>query len=112
MFEGCTNLTVAPELPATHLFTACYSSMFSKCEKINYIKMLAKNNNAEICLSRWTQGVSTSGIFVKNIEAIWAETGESGTPINWTILYFDITTGKYYKDKEMIYECDDHGYSL
>lgn len=31
MFAGCTNLTVAPKLPATKLAEACYSWMFSQC---------------------------------------------------------------------------------
>ena len=31
MFYGCTGLTSAPELPATTLANVCYSSMFSGC---------------------------------------------------------------------------------
>ena len=31
MFRGCTGLTSAPELPATTLATACYTNMFSGC---------------------------------------------------------------------------------
>lgn len=31
MFYGCTNLTQAPELPATTLAVYCYSNMFSGC---------------------------------------------------------------------------------
>ena len=34
MFYGCTNLTVAPELPATALATACYSFMFAGCTSL------------------------------------------------------------------------------
>lgn len=31
MFNGCTNLTIAPELPAATLINYCYQSMFRDC---------------------------------------------------------------------------------
>ena len=31
MFQGCTSLTTAPALPATTLASSCYDSMFFKC---------------------------------------------------------------------------------
>ena len=34
MFEGCTNLTSAPELPATTLTTDCYLGMFKGCTSL------------------------------------------------------------------------------
>lgn len=34
MFLGCTNLTSAPELPATTLAEFCYYNMFSGCTKL------------------------------------------------------------------------------
>lgn len=34
MFFGCTNLTTAPELPATTLSTHCYDSMFGNCTNL------------------------------------------------------------------------------
>ncbi len=34
MFIGCTNLTAAPELPATTLANQCYSNMFSDCTNL------------------------------------------------------------------------------
>ena len=34
MFKGCTSLTQAPELPATTLFENCYSGMFSGCTSL------------------------------------------------------------------------------
>ena len=44
MFQGCTSLTTAPELPSTSLTDNCYAYMFSGCSNLHYIKMLAKNN--------------------------------------------------------------------
>ena len=34
MFQGCTSLTAAPELPATTLKSRCYSYMFSGCTSL------------------------------------------------------------------------------
>ena len=37
MFQGCSNLTTAPNLPATTLEDECYSSMFKSCKKLETI---------------------------------------------------------------------------
>ena len=34
MFQGCTALKTAPELPATTITNGCYSSMFSGCTSL------------------------------------------------------------------------------
>ena len=34
MFDGCTSLTQAPELPATTLANDCYNSMFNGCTSL------------------------------------------------------------------------------
>ena len=34
MFDGCTSLTRAPELPATELATYCYEWMFANCTSL------------------------------------------------------------------------------
>ena len=34
LFSGCTNLTTAPALPATKLADDCYNSMFNNCTKL------------------------------------------------------------------------------
>ena len=85
MFRGCTSLTSAPELPATKLDSNCYLNMFSNCSKLNYIKMLATDISATYCLSNWVSGVSSTGTFVKNKNATWNVTGNSGVPSGWTI---------------------------
>jgi hypothetical protein len=85
MFYGCTNLTTAPDLPATTLVTSCYNSMFRSCTKLNYIKMLATNISASECLDVWVQGVASSGTFVKNKNATWDVTGSNGVPSGWTV---------------------------
>ena len=37
LFEGCTNLTSAPELPATTLVADCYAKMFEGCTSLTSI---------------------------------------------------------------------------
>ena len=56
-FEGCTSLTQAPELPAETLTASCYTTMFSGCEKLSSVTMLAKTNvNAYSALYHWLDG--------------------------------------------------------
>ena len=86
MFYGCTSLTTAPELPAATLVTWCYSGMFQNCTKLNYIKMLATDISASACLDYWVKGVASTGTFVKNKNATWNKTGQSGIPEGWTVV--------------------------
>lgn len=85
MFYSCTNLTTTPALPAETLVQTCYEGMFMFCPILNYIKMMATDITAERCLYKWVQGVSSTGTFVKNANAQWDVTGESGVPSGWTI---------------------------
>jgi hypothetical protein len=39
MFEGCSSLTTAPELPATSLANYCYWRMFENCSSLNSIQL-------------------------------------------------------------------------
>ena len=85
MFSNCTSLTIAPELPATTLANYCYSSMFSECESLNYIKCLATNISATNCTYNWVGWVASTGTFVKNPNMESWTTGASGIPSGWTI---------------------------
>jgi hypothetical protein len=86
MFEGCTSLTTAPELPATSLTVPCCSYMFYNCTSLNYIKMLATNVSGSYCLNNWVFNVSPTGTFVKSKNATWNITGTSGIPEGWTVV--------------------------
>jgi len=44
MFEGCSNLSIAPELPATELAEECYQSMFSGCSALTKAPNLPAEN--------------------------------------------------------------------
>ena len=51
MFLGCTSLTATPELPATKLADYCYSSMFIKCTSLTSAPELPATTLAEGCYS-------------------------------------------------------------
>ncbi len=86
MFEGCTSLTTAPELPVTTLTSYCYRNMFNGCSKLNYIKMLATDISASGCLDHWVSNVASIGSFVKNPAMTTLSTGVSGIPSGWTVV--------------------------
>ncbi|MBQ2855505.1 MAG: hypothetical protein IJE78_00480 [Bacteroidaceae bacterium] len=86
MFDFCTSLAKAPDLPATTLVRTCYYDMFYGCVNLKYIKMLATDISAELCLSNWVYGVSPTGTFVKSKDATWDVVGDSGVPTGWTVI--------------------------
>lgn len=89
MFYGCTNLVNAPVLSVLKLSEFCYQSMFYNCTSLNYIKMLATDISASMCLDGWIYKVSETGTFVKNSEATWDVVGINGVPKGWTVEYAD-----------------------
>ena len=63
LFENCSVLTSAPELPATTLAQHCYYSMFSGCEKLSTVTMLAPSGqitNSYAC-TNWLDGFAGTG---------------------------------------------------
>lgn len=52
MFDGCTNLTSAPDLPATTLEHGCYQSMFSGCTSLTSAPELPATKLAAACYER------------------------------------------------------------
>lgn len=49
MFNGCTGLTSAPELPATTLASSCYRNMFSGCTGLTSAPELPATTLANYC---------------------------------------------------------------
>lgn len=86
MFNGCTSLDSAPELPSLILSSNCYSNMFNGCTNLNYIKALFTPTPGTSYTSNWVKGVATSGTFVKNKNATWNVNGVNGVPSGWTIV--------------------------
>ena len=56
MFDGCTGLTSAPELPAITLAISCYRSMFSGCTGLTSAPELPATTLANICYSSMFSG--------------------------------------------------------
>ena len=86
MFYGCTSLTQAPELPAETLADSCYYGMFSGCEKLDSVTMLAKTNvNADNALYDWLKDTAADGTLYV---ASGMETNEEITgslPTGWKV---------------------------
>ena len=62
MFSNCTNLTSAPELPATTLAENCYTGMFYNCTKLPTVTMLALSDQItkyDYCCTMWLDGAGT-----------------------------------------------------
>lgn len=93
MFEGCYNLTVAPVLPGKTLFNYSYCGMFACCKKLVNIVCLATDISGEYCTDDWLYeaGIDVSG--TKTITVMpgvpWAENSDSGIPEGWTRLYYE-----------------------
>ena len=85
MFYGCTSITEAPVLPALTLTSQAYQEMFDGCTHLAKIKMMATNISASNCLANWVRNVASIGTFIKNVDATWSTTGNSGIPNGWTV---------------------------
>lgn len=85
MFERCTSLTTAPELPATTLSPCCYWFMFASCTRINEIKIYADDISADNCLMSWLSGVASTGTFHKLGTAAYTPDSTSGIPHGWNV---------------------------
>ena len=84
MFWNCTSLTQAPELPAVTLAALCYYEMFNGCTKLNHVKCLATDISAANCTASWLKGVSTTGDFYAPVTTRWTTDSYSGIPSGWT----------------------------
>ena len=85
MFNGCTSLVSAPELPATTLAKNCYYSMFHGCSSLNYIKCLATDISATYSTTNWVNNVANSGTFVKASSMENWTRDANGIPTGWTV---------------------------
>jgi hypothetical protein len=101
MFRGCSKILEAPVLPATTLVTNCYNQMFRYCSKLNYIKMLATDISATSCLNNWVDGVASTGSFIKDANMTSLSIGPSGIPSGWISYNND---EDYYKDEYLTFE--------
>ena len=59
MFYGCTSLTAAPELPATTLVEYCYSNMFRGCTSLTTAPELPATTLGEFCYQYMFRGCTS-----------------------------------------------------
>ena len=59
MFWGCSSLTTAPELPAKTLAKDCYSSMFGECTNLKSVPELPATTLANYCYYRMFYGCTS-----------------------------------------------------
>ncbi|OYP56488.1 hypothetical protein CIK99_09470 [Prevotella sp. P5-92] len=59
MFMGCTSLTTAPELPATTLADGCYLSMFVRCTSLTKAPELPATTLTDICYADMFSGCTS-----------------------------------------------------
>lgn len=64
MFERCTNLQKAPYLPATALKESCYRRMFAGCSNLHFIFVQFENWTPANATKDWVYNVPTTGRFV------------------------------------------------
>ena len=59
MFQDCTSLTTAPELPATTLGTSCYMNMFRGCTSLTTAPALPATTLANNCYAYMFSGCTS-----------------------------------------------------
>ena len=59
MFNSCTSLTTAPELPATTLAERCYNQMFYRCTSLTQAPELPATTLANSCYESMFQGCTS-----------------------------------------------------
>ena len=90
MFYSCHKIRFAPELPAKTLVNGCYTFMFADCTELRYVKALFTTNITKdtAYTVNWMWRVNTStGVFVKAVDATWSLSGISGIPTSWDYAY-------------------------
>ena len=88
MFYHCTSLTQAPELPATTLAEGCYYEMFSGCTSLSEIKVPFDDWNRGDYTAEWVIDVAPTGTFICP-KALPLEYGWESIPEGWTVKYIE-----------------------
>lgn len=98
MFYNCSSLENAPVLMATKLAQGAYQRMFYGCAKVNYIKMLGKQNYRDDTFfsdsTNWCAGVAATGELwldaslnpISNYSGTWGKI----VPAGWTVKYIGV----------------------
>lgn len=93
MFYNCTNLTSAPELPATTLTEYCYYSMFSSCTNLTTTPELPATTLTSFCYAFMFDGCSKLKVNASSGNKIF--TCPSTIPTNAVNNMFSSTGGTF-----------------
>ena len=103
MFSGCTWLETAPELPATTLKEACYTEMFKNCTNLEAAPDLPALALAPYCYYGMFYGCSS----LKSVKASFVTYPNYYCIYYW--LYGVSTTGNFYKNSLATWNRDNVG---
>ena len=87
MFNGCSELTSGPVLPARTLAGGCYATIFSGCSKLASVTCLATTISDNGCLDSWLEGIDGSIARTLYVDDSMTGVSRSDWNINnnWTI---------------------------
>lgn len=90
MFKGCVMLEESPILPALSIkgggSNGSYREMFNGCSNLSKITMMSLTAPNTGYTDSWVSGVASSGVFVKNKNATWADSfGANAIPTGWSV---------------------------
>ena len=91
MFAGCTSLTQAPELPATTLVGLCYNCIFVGCESLSQIRV-SFDEWSNVFTGDWAVSVAPTGTFICP-KTLPLEYGDGRIPEGWTVKYIEDGSG-------------------
>ena len=94
MFSGCTGLMSAPELPATTLATYCYYSMFKGCTGLTSAPELPATELKNSCYNYMFQGCKNISIIKVHFK-LWDISNFTGKTNGWVTGVASI--GTFYK---------------
>ena len=83
MFKGCTNLEEAPVLPAETLTQYCYAGMFEGCSNMDYMEVNFTQWSPENATMNWVKDVAEEGMFICSADLDTTLVDESHVPFGW-----------------------------
>ena len=86
MFHNCAYLTKAPELPATTLADSCYYSMFSGCGNLKYVKVGFDNWDPQGATGEWLPENTGTFECPQTLIHNTTERNTSTVPHTWTMV--------------------------
>lgn len=84
LFDGCSSLVFAPDIPAKTIPTNALVKTFTGCSSLIRISVGAESWNTSDA-NGWVDGVAASGTFTKKA-GVAIPTGVSGIPAGWTVV--------------------------